>query len=125
MALTAAEREDFINRYEQGPALLRGALEKAPREAQKWRPSENKWSIHEVVCHCADSVLNRNRPCCTPSAFDPANNGAPEAWATPRQSGKATRNTTSPAGPSCFRTLLGFGARGLTEEWLDDMQLSR
>lgn len=58
MALTAAEREDFINRYEQGPALLRGALEKAPREAQKWRPAENKWSIHEIVCHCADSETN-------------------------------------------------------------------
>jgi hypothetical protein len=58
MALTAAEREELIRRYEQGPALLRAALEKAPREAHKWRPAEHKWSIHEIVCHCADSEAN-------------------------------------------------------------------
>ena len=58
MALTAAEREDLIRRYEQGPALLRAALEKAPREAHKWRPAENKWSIHEIVCHAADAEAN-------------------------------------------------------------------
>jgi DinB superfamily len=55
MPLTAAEREDMIRRYEQGPALLRAALEKVPREAHKFRPAENKWSVHEIVCHCADS----------------------------------------------------------------------
>lgn len=58
MPLTAAEREDLIRRYEQGPALLRTALEKAPREAHKWRPAEHKWSIHEIVCHAADSETN-------------------------------------------------------------------
>ncbi len=58
MALTAAEREDMIQRYERGPALLRAALEKVPREAHKFRPAENKWSVHEVVCHCADSETN-------------------------------------------------------------------
>lgn len=55
MALTTAERDDLIRRYEQGPALLRAALEKVPREAHKFRPAENKWSVHEIVCHCADS----------------------------------------------------------------------
>ena len=58
MALTAAEREDLIRRYKEGPALLRAALEKAPREAHKWRPAENAWSIHEIVCHCADAETN-------------------------------------------------------------------
>jgi DinB family protein len=58
MPLTAAEREDMIRRYEQGPTLLRAALEKVPREAHKWRPAENKWSVHEIVCHCADSETN-------------------------------------------------------------------
>jgi nuclear transport factor 2 (NTF2) superfamily protein len=56
--LTPAEREDLIRRYELGPGLLRAALEKAPREAHKWRPAENKWSIHEIVCHCADAETN-------------------------------------------------------------------
>ncbi|MGH9399143.1 MAG: DinB family protein [Thermoanaerobaculia bacterium] len=58
MPLTAAEREDLIRRYEHGPALLRAALEKVPREAHKWRPADDKWSVHEIVCHCADSETN-------------------------------------------------------------------
>ena len=24
----------------------------------KWRPGKGKWSVHEVVCHCADSETN-------------------------------------------------------------------
>src|SRR5262249_52823162 len=60
MPLTAAEREDLLHRYEHGPALLRAALEKAPRESHKWRPAENKWSIHEIVCHTA--AAERNAP---------------------------------------------------------------
>lgn len=58
MALSVAEREALIRRYEQGPAKLKTALAKVPQEALKWRPSEEKWSAHEVVCHCADSETN-------------------------------------------------------------------
>jgi hypothetical protein len=35
----------------------------------------------------------------------PENKGAPEANAMPRQSGKATKNTTRPAGKSSFKYL--------------------
>jgi len=58
MALTAAQRELLIHRYEQGPVLLRDAFAQVPREAWKWRPAENKWSVYEIVCHCADSETN-------------------------------------------------------------------
>ncbi|MDQ6892803.1 MAG: DinB family protein [Acidobacteriota bacterium] len=58
MALTAAQREDLIRRYEEGPRILRDAFAKVPREAWKWRPGEGRWSAQEVVCHCADSELN-------------------------------------------------------------------
>jgi DinB family protein len=58
MALTAAQREDLIRRYEEGPRILRDAFAKIPREAWKWRPGEGKWSAQEVVAHCADSELN-------------------------------------------------------------------
>jgi DinB superfamily len=58
MPLTRDEREDRIRRYEQGPSRLKAALEKVPPEAMKWRPGEGKWSVHEVVCHCADSEAN-------------------------------------------------------------------
>jgi hypothetical protein len=48
-------RTQLIDRYVRGPALLRDALARVPREAVKWRPAAGKWSAHEVVCHCADS----------------------------------------------------------------------
>ena len=58
MEMTAAEREQLITRYEQGPARLRDAFAKVPREAWKWRPSPDRWSVQEIVCHCADSEMN-------------------------------------------------------------------
>lgn len=58
MPLTAAEREDRIRRYEEGPAKLKAALARVPAEARKWRPAEGRWSVHEVVCHCGDAETN-------------------------------------------------------------------
>jgi hypothetical protein len=58
MPLTAAERNDRIDRYARGPALLRAAWERVPEAARKWRPGPDRWSAHEVVCHCADSESN-------------------------------------------------------------------
>jgi hypothetical protein len=58
MPLTVSQREDLIRRYEAGPARLKTALAKVPAEAMKWRPGPGKWSVHEVVCHCADSEAN-------------------------------------------------------------------
>lgn len=58
MALSQAEREQLIEQYARGPARVREALAKVPREALQWRPAEGKWSVHEVVVHCADSETN-------------------------------------------------------------------
>src|SRR5437870_11485626 len=58
MSLSHAERQDRIDRYAHGPARLKAALGRVPEEARKWRPGPKKWSVHEVVCHCADSELN-------------------------------------------------------------------
>lgn len=58
MPLSSAEREALIARYEHGPVLLRDAFAQVPREAWKWRPGPDKWSVHEIVCHCADSETN-------------------------------------------------------------------
>lgn len=54
----AAARDDLIRRYAEGPARLGKALEIVPREALKWRPAPGKWSVHEVILHCADSETN-------------------------------------------------------------------
>jgi hypothetical protein len=56
--MTPDERAKLIRQYADGPAVLRAALSRVPGEATKWRPAPAKWSVHEVVCHCADSELN-------------------------------------------------------------------
>ena len=58
MTLTAEQREALFQRYEGGPVLLRDAFARVPREAWKWRPGPDRWSVHEIVCHCADSETN-------------------------------------------------------------------
>jgi hypothetical protein len=58
MPLTAAEREERIEQYERGPLRIRNALAVVPDNALKWRPAPGRWSVHEVVCHCADSETN-------------------------------------------------------------------
>ena len=53
-----ASHDDLIRRYAEGPALLRTALDKVPPQALQWRPGPGKWSVHEVILHCADSETN-------------------------------------------------------------------
>jgi hypothetical protein len=56
--VTAAERDDCIRRYAEGPTLLADALAAVPEAARQWRPAPGKWSAHEVIVHCADSETN-------------------------------------------------------------------
>src|SRR5438093_280064 len=58
MFFSAAEREERIVQYERGPLRIRDALAVVPDEAVRWRPRPERWSVHEVVCHCADSEMN-------------------------------------------------------------------
>jgi hypothetical protein len=58
MPLTPADREALIGRYAAGPACLRAALDRVPEEARHWRPGPGEFSVHEIVCHCADSETN-------------------------------------------------------------------
>lgn len=50
--------DELIRRYADGPALLRTALSAVPPDALKWRPAPGKWSVHEIIIHCADSEAN-------------------------------------------------------------------
>jgi len=58
MGMSQVEREKLIEQYARGPARIREALTKVPKPALQWRPAEGKWSVHEVVVHCADSETN-------------------------------------------------------------------
>jgi hypothetical protein len=48
----------LIDTYARGPARLQEALGRVPAAALKWRPEAGAWSVHEIVCHCADSEAN-------------------------------------------------------------------
>jgi hypothetical protein len=52
------ERDRLIQRYAEGPAVLRDALARAPFMMRKWRPEPAEFSVHEIICHCADSETN-------------------------------------------------------------------
>jgi hypothetical protein len=58
MPFSPQERAALIERYARGPALLKAALAKVPRDALTWRPAPKAWSAHEIVVHCADSETN-------------------------------------------------------------------
>ena len=58
MSMTSGERQQRIDQYERGPLRIHDALDLVPDEAVKWRPAPGKWSVHEVIYHCADSEMN-------------------------------------------------------------------
>jgi len=58
MPLTAEERDRRIEQYTSAPKRLRDTLASVPQEAMKWRPEPAEFSVHEIVCHCADSETN-------------------------------------------------------------------
>lgn len=49
------ELDASIRNYEEGPAILIAALREVGKSALKWRPNPDSWSVHEIICHCADS----------------------------------------------------------------------
>jgi hypothetical protein len=58
VTLTIEEREHRIEQYATAPKRLHEALARIPPEAMKWRPEPSEFSVHEIVCHCADSETN-------------------------------------------------------------------
>lgn len=52
------ERQALIARYADGVRLLKEALAQVPAAAMQWRPGPGKWSVHEIIVHCADSETN-------------------------------------------------------------------
>ncbi|HEV8574775.1 MAG TPA: DinB family protein [Dehalococcoidia bacterium] len=58
MHLSAEERDRRIEQYASAPGRLHEAVAGVPAEAMKWRPAPGEFSVHEIVCHCADSETN-------------------------------------------------------------------
>jgi hypothetical protein len=56
--MTHSERQALLLSYRDAYGALTEALKKYPKEMWQWKPAPEKWSIHEVVIHIADSEAN-------------------------------------------------------------------
>lgn len=52
------ERKKLIDSYAAAHSLLMDALSTLPKEMWKYKPSPEKWSIHEILVHIADAEIN-------------------------------------------------------------------
>lgn len=55
---TEISRTQDLALLERGYDLIREALGKVPAEAVDFKPAPEKWSVHEVIVHLADSEAN-------------------------------------------------------------------
>ena len=51
-------REERIESYSKGYDLLVQALNEMPEEMRQFKPAHDKWSVHEIIIHMADSEVN-------------------------------------------------------------------
>ena len=51
-------RHQHIELFGRGPALLADALHGCPKKMWLYRPAPDRWSIHEIILHLADSEAN-------------------------------------------------------------------
>jgi uncharacterized damage-inducible protein DinB len=56
--MTHDERRQLIASYGQAYDLLVAALEQFPREMWQFEPAPDRWSIHAIAVHIADSEAN-------------------------------------------------------------------
>jgi hypothetical protein len=56
--MTPEERAQKIETYGAAYQTLMAALERFPREMWQFRPSPERWTIHEILVHIADSEAN-------------------------------------------------------------------
>lgn len=53
-----SERNALVESYGSAYTMLMEALTEFPSEMWQWKPAPEKWSIHEVLIHLADSEAN-------------------------------------------------------------------
>ena len=50
-------RAEWLEQYRQGPEILEAFLKTLPAELWPYKPAENRWSVHEIVVHLADTEV--------------------------------------------------------------------
>ncbi|KAB2834590.1 MAG: DinB family protein, partial [Candidatus Brocadia sp.] len=61
--MTREERMQKIESYGNGYVQLTEALKQFPKEMWLFKPSPDRWSIHEIIMHIADSEANAYVKC--------------------------------------------------------------
>ena len=61
--MTHAERLKKIESYGQAYDKLIAALPRFPRAMWQYRPASDRWTIHEIIVHIADSEANSYARC--------------------------------------------------------------
>jgi hypothetical protein len=61
--MTLQERTKLIESYGHAYPLLQSAIKQFPREMWQFKPSPDRWSIHEIIIHLADSEANSFARC--------------------------------------------------------------
>lgn len=56
--MTKQERDLLIESYGKAYDILVEALKEFPKEMWQWKPAPEKWSVHEIIVHIADSEAN-------------------------------------------------------------------
>ncbi len=68
--MTSDERRQVLESYGRAPALLSGALRRFPKKMWLYRPLSDRWSIHEIILHLADSEAS-SYVCCRRHIAEP------------------------------------------------------
>ena len=56
--MTREDRRQKIESLGRAPELLAAALRKFPKKMWLYKPAPDRWSIHEIILHLADSEAN-------------------------------------------------------------------
>ncbi|MCX7736335.1 MAG: DinB family protein [Candidatus Kapabacteria bacterium] len=61
--MTNEERERKLKNYSKAYEQVTELLREIPKDVWKYKPDKNKWSIHEIIIHLADSEVNAYQRC--------------------------------------------------------------
>ena len=56
--MTRDERRQILESFGRAPALLSATVRQFPKRMWLYKPSPERWSIHEIILHLADSEAN-------------------------------------------------------------------
>jgi hypothetical protein len=53
--MTRDERRQMLESFGRAPSLLAATLRRLPKKMWLYKPAQDRWSIHEIILHLADS----------------------------------------------------------------------